>query len=1101
MNVPNTTQSARAPNEELQRRRDEIQRGVHRAGRAAVAALTVVVALAMTAAWQAVQARRSAAGETAAKHVADRAAQETREELWRSQLLDAKFYRLNGGFGQRTKDLEIIATAAAYRPTVELRNEAIAALVLPDLGTNLWWRTEDNPAPPSAFTGDLAYFALCYDNGHLAVCQASNQLPVAEFDGPPSEIWSSQFSPDSRMVAVRFRNGAVRLWDWRAGQLILAAGSLPEVYGIPTFDFTSDSRELWLIGPHSNLERYALPQGTPLPLRAMKVSASGIRLDRSGKRLLAFEGKAVSVWDMARGERLGNWSLPGEVWRAAWHPHGREFAVGTGGAGVFVGEVGQTNLDLLESSGSGNALAPTSIGFTPDGTLVLVGGWGNVCAAWDFATRKLALLSRQDWFTQLSDDGQWTAMLNERRGYGVRAFLNPVGIRRFRVPGHLVGGVNAAAWHPGGQWLVVGHQGGWSVWDAARTKLVLSRELGYCRSVQFLRDGQGFLTGGVDGPLLWPFKVVDGKPQVGEPRRLLPENSGTNERAALSPDESSFAAVGRKGAFLGALTGGRPPIPLPGSPHLGGAYDCFVAFSPDGRWIYTGMHNGIQVNIYSAATGALVTNIAAGTGAAIFVPGRDELLTQGPSDLTFWEVGTWQRLRRLPILDETSCAEFVGFWPDSSSALANGQDQMLRLWDTQTNQEIACLRLPEGSTAWAGVFDPSGRVMATTTSGPFLRLWDFPALRRELARLGLDWPDGKPANCFVPELASWTQNIQPAAGSGEWAVRLGGSRLPIWAIFSGMVLAIVFGAYMLTYQRQLFRAYGDLDRIAAARAVELAQAQGALLHSEKMKALGTMATGVAHDFNNLLSVIRLSSDLIEERTQADDVAKENFDTIQQAVQRGRGIVNSMLGYARDDGQVRRFTANDLVSEAVALLSKPFLSGLVLEIAVDRTVPELSGRKGRVEQMLLNLIVNAAEAMGGRGALRLGARAVTQPSGCVLPPRAAASYVELSVADAGPGIAPDVLPRIFEPFFTTKNKGAQHGTGLGLSMLYTIAKEDGIGVAVITEPGRGTTFLLLLPFEAVAGTPEQTRGAAAIAASEPSVSATRPLPTGATPDQT
>jgi len=229
-----------------------------------------------------------------------------------------------------------------------------------------------------------------------------------------------------------------------------------------------------------------------------------------------------------------------------------------------------------------------------------------------------------------------------------------------------------------------------------------------------------------------------------------------------------------------------------------------------------------------------------------------------------------------------------------------------------------------------------------------------------------------------------------------------------------------------------------------------------------MKALGTMATGVAHDFNNLLSVIRLSTELIEERTQADTTTQGNFAAIEQAVQRGRGIVNSMLGYARDDGQVRKFAPGDLISDAVTLLSKPFLSGVVLQIEVDPAAPELRGRKGRIEQMLLNLVVNAAEAMGGRGTLRLAARAVDAAPGCVLPPRTAEGYVELSVADSGSGIPPEVLPRIFEPFFTTKNQGAQRGTGLGLSMLYTMAKEDGIGVAVESEPSRGTTFRLLLP---------------------------------------
>jgi serine/threonine protein kinase/WD40 repeat protein len=672
---------------------------------------------------------------------ADREAHTAKEELWHAQLLEARSYRLNGGFGQRTRDLETIAKAAAYRPSVELRNEVIAALVLPDVGTNIWWRTEYNAAVPSAFTGDLEFFVPFNATGHVAVCHSSSQQRVAEFDGPAASTRFTQFSPDARLLAVQFRDGAVRVWDWRARHLVLVVSSAQEGVGLPAFDFTPNSHELWLAGPEQKLERYALPEGKPLPLPTMNVLVSGIRLDRTGARLLAFKDKELSAWNVTTGERLGQWTLPGEVWRVAWHPHGREFAVGTYGTGMFVGEVGQTNLDLLEAPDP--KIAPTAMAFTPDGSQVLVDGWGSLFAAWDFATRKLALWSRQLWFGQLSSGGQQVAMLDENRGYGVRQFLNPVGIRRFRVPGQLNGGVNAADWLPGGEWLVAAHVGGWSLWDAQHGELLVARRSASCNSIQVCKDGRGFLTGGADGPVFWPLSVVEGNPQVGEPRRLLPENSGANERATLSPDGPRFAAVGTNGAFLGSLAGDSLLLTIPAA-----AADT-IQFSPDGRWLRSGSHHDTAVHIRAAADGALVTNLLTGSSGALFVPGRNELLTGGPSGFSFWQVGTWQKLRDLPIRDDGSCSEFAGFWPDGSCALANGKDLMLRLWDVNANREIACLRLAEGSGAWACVFDPSRRFMVTTTSYPFMRLWDLPALRRELRELGLDWPDAQPGRGFV----------------------------------------------------------------------------------------------------------------------------------------------------------------------------------------------------------------------------------------------------------------------------------------------------------------------------------------------------------------
>ena len=672
---------------------------------------------------------------------AEKEALTAKEQLWHAQLLEAGSYRLNGGFGQRTKDLDIVAKAAAYRPSLELRNEAIAALVLPDLGTNIWWRTEDNPVVPSAYTGNLEFFAAFIATGRVAVCQASNQQRLVQFDGPAIAAGSSQFSPDGRLLAIQFHDGSVRVWDWQAQQLKLEAKGPESGVGFPTFDFAPDSRELWLIGDQSKVERYALPGGQPLPLPPMSVSGKGLRLDRTGRRVLVFGNRTVSAWDVKAGECLGTWILPGEVWRVAWHPHGREFAVGTYSSGLFVGEVGQTNLDLLEAPDQ--KIVPTSLAFTPDGELVLAGGWGNLFAAWNFATRKVALWSQQLWFGQISDNGRRVSLLNEKRGYGVREFLKPIGVRRLRVPAALTGQVNSVAWHPSGSWFVMTHLGGWSIWDAAHCELLSFRQSGGTYTVQFPGDGTGFLTGGDNGPEWWPLAMVEGKPHVGEPRRLLPKDAGANQRAALSPDGTRFAATGTNGVFLGSLVGDSSPRHLPNS------IADTVEFSPDGRWLRLGRMHEKVLHLHSAADGTLATNLPIGSPSMLFVPGRNELLAMGPSEFSFWQLGTWERKRALPFLDGTACQEFHGYWPSGSCVLANGKDMLLRLWDVDENREIACLRLAEGSASWACVFDPTASFMATTGNNPFLRVLDFPALRHELRAMGLDWPDAKPGKGFV----------------------------------------------------------------------------------------------------------------------------------------------------------------------------------------------------------------------------------------------------------------------------------------------------------------------------------------------------------------
>ena len=166
---------------------------------------------------------------------------------------------------------------------------------------------------------------------------------------------------------------------------------------------------------------------------------------------------------------------------------------------------------------------------------------------------------------------------------------------------------------------------------------------------------------------------------------------------------------------------------------------------------------------------------------------------------------------------------------------------------------------------------------------------------------------------------------------------------------------------------------------------------------------------------------------------------------------------------RKPGASGRYSVADLTEEIVTLLNQQFLSGIQLTLELDRTTPQVTGVKNRLEQILLNLIVNAAESMDGKGSLRVAVRlADASQSDFLLRPRPATQYVEIIVADSGPGISEEHRERIFEPFFTTKAVGATPGTGLGLSMVYSIAEEEGLGISLETVPGKGSTFRITVP---------------------------------------
>jgi len=292
------------------------------------------------------------------------------------------------------------------------------------------------------------------------------------------------------------------------------------------------------------------------------------------------------------------------------------------------------------------------------------------------------------------------------------------------------------------------------------------------------------------------------------------------------------------------------------------------------------------------------------------------------------------------------------------------------------------------------------------------------------------------------------------------------SSLPAVAAGAAGLLALVAGVFVFAHQRKLLAGYAQAERLAAERQQQLGQAQAALFQSQKLEALGTLAAGVAHDFNNLLSIIRMSKQLVDRAVKPEGVTKENLEAIEQAVHQGKSLVNSMLGYSRRPTEaIEDFSVVKVVGDTVALLSRQFLGGLTLNLELDQSCPPIHGSRARLEQALLNLIVNASEAMKSSGVLTIKARPMDSSAPAAdgaLQSKAASAGVELSVSDTGSGIAPDVLPRIFEPFFTTKTAGAQRGTGLGLSLVYAIAKQDGWGLGVQSAPGKGATFTLLLP---------------------------------------
>jgi len=236
-----------------------------------------------------------------------------------------------------------------------------------------------------------------------------------------------------------------------------------------------------------------------------------------------------------------------------------------------------------------------------------------------------------------------------------------------------------------------------------------------------------------------------------------------------------------------------------------------------------------------------------------------------------------------------------------------------------------------------------------------------------------------------------------------------------------------------------------------------------LRHSVKMEAVGQLAAGVAHDFNNILTIIQGHSDLLLQSPEIPPETEKSLRHIWSAADRAGKLIQQLLMFSRKQVmQPKYIDLNEIIGNFSSMLQRMLGEHIIFEFTPSGNVPAIYADVGMVEQVLVNLSINARDAMpgGGRLIIRVEAR-VLEPVACVVNPEARpGAFVCLSVIDTGGGMDPATLSHLFEPFFTTKAIGK--GTGLGLATVYGIVKQHQGWVNVESKLGQGSTFTIFLP---------------------------------------
>jgi WD40 repeat protein len=662
-----------------------------------------------------------------------------RLELWSSRLAQARAERVSSVRGGRAASLEAIATAAQMRPSLELRNEAIAALALTDIGSSLPLREGVGRFERAILDSDFTRYALFQETGGVKIHAVEDNRVLAELSTPSYHGAHGSFSADGNWFAAVLGD---KVFLWSLSRFNTSARSdFPPVReaarsatdAAQSATFAPDSRRFAVAGQDNSIHFYDLETGEVLPPLPVGDGPYCIEFDPTGKRLAVMMGGKIEVWDLDQRTPLHatQRSVAGTVMN--WHPGGRQLAIGY--------EDGEVKL-LDTLTGYARPLPAhtahvSDVRFDPAGTLMVSIDWDGRTQFWDGTLGHPWFQARGTGRCQFSTDGARIGFLRDHVGrLEIASIVRSEVYHQWTSPlvshPHLRG-VDVS---PNGRWFAYADRQHWFLCEVQTGRHVAAMAMPEGSFPQFHPTGRAVFTVTPDAIWQWPIRSEpDADPLVGTPVALVSSKGSEWQRTAVSTDGKLMAIAGHYRNVLVNLDDHARPFEF-----AHGLRESFVVLSPNKEWAATASHRGSGVTVWNTSDGKLIRHVIANENAQIAVsPDGRTLATATARECCWWDTETWQLRKRFPLILTGEPRVAVAFSADGKLFAMTVDQQRISLFDPANGAELATLTPPQLLNAEPLVFSADGSYLLAGTKSGVIAAWDLDALRRELATLKLDW--------------------------------------------------------------------------------------------------------------------------------------------------------------------------------------------------------------------------------------------------------------------------------------------------------------------------------------------------------------------------